>query len=483
MPTERRFDEVFRGAKYFRSGVSWRVSLFAAISAVMLSPARADVNPVATDSVVTYWQHVEPIVKARCRGCHTGEKPKGRLRLDDLESLLAGGKRGESVVAGKPEASLFYLVISGGKKPAMPPKKEEPLAATEIATIRSWILAGAHAGERVVEPEPYARQPQPPVYRRSAPITALLYGDPQPQRAPRLYVSGYREVLAFELASDAASPPRLLARFVGESERILSLSLSADGRYLAAAGGSPARFGEVQIWDTRSGGLRRFARIGSDTLFGVSFSPDASRVAVAGTDRAIHVVDLLSGHEAFSAELHSDWVFSLAYYGDGSRMISVGRDKTVKISESADGKFVRTLHTDGGPVTSLAVHSGRLLGVTGGEGALPIVFDLKELKEVRKIEKQPGAILATALSDDGKFCAVGGSGGEVRVYDVDSGSRRATVGDLGEWVYSLAFRPDGKELALAGYDGKVRLFDVEKGKGVHEFLPFPVGSKETLKRY
>ena len=40
-----------------------------------------------------------------------------------------------------------------------------------------------------------------------------------------------------------------MARLVGLSERIQSLAFSPDGKYLAVTGGSPGRFGEVQVWD------------------------------------------------------------------------------------------------------------------------------------------------------------------------------------------------------------------------------------------
>ena len=63
------------------------------------------------------------------------------------------------------------------------------------------------------------------------------------------------------------SPSRAIAKFcstrwmaarrpsgsAGLSERILSLAFSKDGSLLAAGGGTPARFGEIQLWDVAVG--------------------------------------------------------------------------------------------------------------------------------------------------------------------------------------------------------------------------------------
>ncbi len=80
----------------------------------------------------------------------------------------------------------------------------------------------------------------PPVYALPPVITALDYS-PDSQL---LAVSGYHEVLLHK-----ADGTGLVGRLVGLSERINAIAFSPDGKQLAVAGGSPGRFGEVQVWD------------------------------------------------------------------------------------------------------------------------------------------------------------------------------------------------------------------------------------------
>src|SRR5262249_15838467 len=110
-------------------------------------------------------------------------------------------------------------------------------------------------------------------------------------------------ILLREVASDR------LERLPGLSDRILSIAFSPDGTTLAAAGGSPARFGELQIWDVASRKLKHSIVTTNDTLFGASFSPDGTKIACGAADKAIRVFDAASGKQLRKMDHHEDWVF------------------------------------------------------------------------------------------------------------------------------------------------------------------------------
>ncbi len=426
---------------------------------------------------ITYHQHVLPILRKNCMGCHGGDSPRSDLSLETLDGLKQGGKKGPPLVPGKPGESLLFILASREKKPAMPPKKEDALTADEIEVLRLWIEGGAKPGEPVAaaETSPYSGPLEPPVYPRPPVVPALAYS----ADGSRLYVAGYREVLVHEAEPEAPGsqdPAVPLSRLLGEAERINALAVSPDGKRLAAAGGSPALFGELQLWSTLDGKLERFVRIGRDTLFAAAFSPDSKRIAVGGTDRAIHLIEVETGKELYASEVHSDWIFGLAFTPDGSRIASGGRDKTVKLSGAADGKFVSTLGSFNEPITSVQARPGTAFVLGSGEGRSSTLFDAKELKEVRKYEGQPGAVLATAFSADGKLFAAGGSGDEVRVLAAEDGARKATFRGHKEWIYAVAFRPDGERLATAGYEGVVRIYGLKDEKERRSFIPICVSS-------
>jgi mono/diheme cytochrome c family protein len=93
---------------------------------------------------VSFYKQVQPILEAKCAGCHTGDKPKGGLRLDSLAAVLKGGKNdGPAVTPGKPgESSLLARAKSTDEDTVMPPKGDR-LTADEIRVLETWIKEGA----------------------------------------------------------------------------------------------------------------------------------------------------------------------------------------------------------------------------------------------------------------------------------------------------------------------------------------------------
>jgi mono/diheme cytochrome c family protein len=105
--------------------------------------ARAE-HADAGKGTIDYFKQVRPLLEAKCHGCHTGGKAKGRLNLGDRASALKGGKSdGPAVEPGKPEASaILKRVTSADDTERMPPKGER-LTAEEVKLLDTWVREGA----------------------------------------------------------------------------------------------------------------------------------------------------------------------------------------------------------------------------------------------------------------------------------------------------------------------------------------------------
>jgi len=83
----------------------------------------------------------QTILETNCATCHGTAQMSG-LDLRQRESILKGGKRGPAIVPGKPDDSLLYKAVLRQGDLQMPPGKKA-LAPEEIASLKSWIAAGA----------------------------------------------------------------------------------------------------------------------------------------------------------------------------------------------------------------------------------------------------------------------------------------------------------------------------------------------------
>lgn len=473
---------------------------------------------------LSYDKDIRPIFQAHCFGCHQPAKAKGDYVMTSYERLVAGGESKEkAIVPGKPEESNLVLLITPDKKgEAEMPKGKKPLSAAEIDLIRRWIAEGA-----VDDTPENARarydMDHPPVYTLPPVITSIDFS-PDGQL---LAVAGFHEVLLWK--SDGSER---LARLVGLSERIQSVAFSPDGKRLAVAGGRPGRQGEIQIWDVGKRRLELSVPVTYDTVYGVSWSPDGTKVAFGAADHATRAIDAKTGAQVLYNSAHTDWALGTVFSVDGSHLVSVDRDGAVKLIEVATQRFVDnvTSITPGalkGGVQAVARHPQRDEIVLGGSDGQPKVYRIHRLVErkigddsnlIRELPPMKGRVWSVAVSRDGKRIAAG-SGldgkGEIALYSYEfetslpdpikaimrkevfnrSAQEKQRLDQYHKegvqriWsvpvetgiVYAVAFRPDGREVAAAGADGKVRFLDAVTGKVIRELSPAPVGDRSAAR--
>jgi len=113
----------------------------------LLGEQRAATHLVSADPMQRrlFVDVVQPILQQRCSPCHGPEKQKGELRVDTLATLLAGGKTGPALVAGKAAESLMIkrLLLPLSHDDHMPPEGKPQPTPAEIGLLRWWINAGA----------------------------------------------------------------------------------------------------------------------------------------------------------------------------------------------------------------------------------------------------------------------------------------------------------------------------------------------------
>ena len=188
-------------------------------------------------AAVSFHREVAPIFQKSCNGCHRPGKEKGGLDLTTAAGVLKGGKHGTLLGAGNPRDSRLVDTVTG-PEPEMP-KDGEPLSARQIAVISQWIREGS-----VDDTPASATRTEPPVYSAPPVLTALTFSPGNEWLA----VSGVHDVILL-----GGTNYQAIRHLLGDAQRIESFEFSPDGTRLAVAAGTPGVFGEIQIWDPRTG--------------------------------------------------------------------------------------------------------------------------------------------------------------------------------------------------------------------------------------
>ena len=479
---------------------------------------------------VSYHKQIRPIFQANCQGCHQPAKAEGGYVMTEVARMLAAGDSATpGVVPGKPEAShLLAQITPDASGAAEMPKNAKPLAATDIALVRRWIAEGARddtpasAGQRV-------DAEHPPTYTRQPVITSLDFSPD----GKLLAVSGFHEVLLFDVASGQV-PAAPLRRLVGLSERIERVRFSPDGTKLAVTGGSPARMGEVQIWNVADGTLIRSVPVTFDTVYGGSWSPDGTLIAFGCADNTLRAIRAETGEQVLHQGAHEDWVLDTVFAPKGDHVISVGRDMTVKLTELATQRFVDNITsiTPGalrGGLTAVDRHPGLDHVVVAGSDGMPRVYRIHrhsarvigdDTNLIFPLFPVTGRVFNVRFSPDGKrIAAVGSLDGKgelvVASYGLEQDvpknildimakvpgetRRKGTQRSDAEWktfdefreastkllakvdlptaaAYAVAFHPTSGGVAVGGGDGIVRFFDSGSGS---PGISFPVAKVDA----
>lgn len=128
--------------------------------------------------------------------------------------------------------------------------------------------------------------------------------------------------------------------FVGHSELISSLSLSADGKTLL----STSRDGSTRLWDIGTGLMIRKMINDGATHAGI-FSPDGKSIYTAGSDRLIRQWDIASSKVIRVFEGHKSDISTIRHHPNGKMLISYSIDGSIKFWDMQSGKeFFEHIH-------------------------------------------------------------------------------------------------------------------------------------------
>ncbi len=421
----------------------------------------ASVANIAAAAPPDFNQHIAPLFKQYCQGCHNAKDAESGLVLDGYETLLKGGDGGAVVLPGKADQSRLLQMLEGKIEPLMPPEDNERPTPDEIALIRAWIDAGAK-GPSGDAPDPTLLiTPKVELLEPARQVIEAAAISPDGKLAA---LAGYRQVRL--IATDSRATVRTLA---GHRGNVTEVAFSTDGGTLITAAGEPGVFGEVKLWNVADGALLRTIVGHRDALYAAALSADGKLIATGSYDQEIKLWDAATGQEVRTITGHNGAVFDVAFSPDGRLLASASADRTVKLWDVATGN---RLDTFGQPLKEQYAVAFSPDGRRVAAGGVDNRIRVWQLSDTAQEGTNPllitrfaheGAIIELVWSRDGKTLVSSAEDRTVRVWDAGTVIEQRSLEAQPDWPTALALAADNQLLLIGRLDGSLAFYNVASG--------------------
>ncbi|MBN1506472.1 MAG: protein kinase [Sedimentisphaerales bacterium] len=277
---------------------------------------------------------------------------------------------------------------------------------------------------------------------------------------------------------------KILLRQAADS-KIISVSFSKDGRYLAAATGR----GSVLIWDAAS--LQLSTRFPGPAYCGAfaAFSPTDTLLAIGyGTGRiglwdygaaaAMAWLGPAPENDAQDPNLyktdHADCALAFSSEGKYLAICAMGTRRYDVWDVESRTRIATLADANGIPFNAGWQYARFIPGTTElfisnmNWDMRRTLWDFKTNRVTCPVSGTPSSkITHTAFSSDGTLMVTGGQDHSVRLWDVSARPFREMAplwGHRGE-IRAVALSPDGKRIASAGFDHDVLIWNIERQTG------------------
>jgi WD40 repeat protein/predicted Ser/Thr protein kinase len=261
--------------------------------------------------------------------------------------------------------------------------------------------------------------------------------------------------------------------------------------------------GTITVWDLATNKAVETVDSHARSVQSAAWSPDRGRLALAGSDQTIKILDAVpvpaalilgeGGGIALArdgkqlATMKSDvkiwdpvtgrhiqtwhwppnWnVLAAAWSPDGKRLVSSSVQSFPGALKMWDAETERELHVwtghIGPPYAVAWGPDGKRLATCGMDKLVKVWDANAPEKEIHKLEGHTGIVLSVAWHPDENRLASAGDDGTVKLWDLSDATKTITLLGHAGAVRSVAWSPDGQRLASAGADG-ILVWDARSG--------------------
>ena len=234
-----------------------------------------------------------------------------------------------------------------------------------------------------------------------------------------------------------------------------------DGRFLLTASGA-----KFQVWDWDAVSMKpRGPEIAiKPAATGLALSPDGTRIAYAGINNTIQILDLATRKTIGRTLFTQDATYSLDFSPDGTKLVSASNDGNARIWNVQTWEPVGgAMRHEDAVMQALFTPDGRFV-VTRSLDRTVRVWDAGTGKPLDRACSHLVYPNNMVISPDGSRLAVVTVEKTMKIWKIDpQDSIKATI-DAPQWADSVAVTPDGGRIIRSYYNLVVKFWSVTTGQ-------------------
>jgi WD40 repeat protein len=258
---------------------------------------------------------------------------------------------------------------------------------------------------------------------------------------------------------------KVLKTLKGHKSMVISLSFSADSKFLATGGLD----GRIIVWNTETGDTVRTFTFPDqkEAIYSLDFSTDGTKLAAAIWGGFVMIYDLATGERLRAIDAHDGrGCYRVRFTPNGLYIVSAGLDMKLKLIEIDTGEEIRefTGHTKDMLINSINFSpSGGSFASSCQDGSVRI-WDIGTGLQLRKLKAHAGGAYCAAFDKSGKYIVTGGDDFMVRLWDSETGAMISEFAGHTGGVGDVNISSDLKYIISGSRDGSIRIWNNETKK-------------------